>query len=855
MKIGENAIIEVRVPYISLENVDEIIFTFQGTDKIKKIYPSSSISHDAGSFFIDINQEDTLILARRSRTNVSVEAQVNYKNGSVCKTNVTSFVLDPTLNTEILLGNKPSRNITSLDLHYVGTHLVVGGAGEITDEQIRRALPNVVTKDELGTTIEEFMEEHPEYQGQPGTPGRDGKDPYELAVENGYEGTLEEWLDDLKGEAGNNGEPGESAIPELENYFRVNGIYEDLSSYHNAVSITDFGAVGDGVTDDSQALIDAIGTGTEAKVIVFPKGKYNLNNISIVLEKPVTFIGETSSFTYILNSNIAATKGIVCKNLTFEGGTSRLNYINTNADRFGQWNHTLIDKEVILWVSPHEDDVNVEYYNCVFRNSDMASMAFLGPQTESNGLNKRIANNIIKNCVFENLTTVAILHMVNITNAEITDNKFYNIGSLTTNVTRTAAIGIGDCGDTTNNVVDNAVIENNHIENFITPFNDVTNGGKGAYNMIQVKGDKLKVLHNVCKNFVGYGQDKEAIYTKGHYVEVAFNEVTNGGSGEAYICCKPYKGITYLDRICNIHDNTLIGEFGNGISGYGTCKITNNTVMINRAKSAIKGYAETDKAFGTIDIVNNHISCGIGALIVNGEEKTDYVVGEMICVDRYPYGVNITNNTIAVEQFDNVSLTYVIKAQNLISDAKISKNKIAADSVYGIGITTSSTYNDSIKPGNNVFTIEINDNLISTMKKGGVSINLSGLTLKDDNNEYKIKCEIFVRNNLLKGLTSTASGVYPIIVWDRNDNEDDFVVFETQQDTSLFSVNKHIGTNVNTVYANVDPSLVVNTRTAPSGEPKPPITIKSLSEFNSVSIEELSAAEMLAILNGSEVES
>lgn len=31
-------------------------------------------------------------------------------------------------------------------------------------------------------------------QGPPGTPGQDGKSAYQLAVENGYEGTLEKWL-------------------------------------------------------------------------------------------------------------------------------------------------------------------------------------------------------------------------------------------------------------------------------------------------------------------------------------------------------------------------------------------------------------------------------------------------------------------------------------------------------------------------------------------------------------------------------------------------------------------------------------------------------------------------------------
>ena len=38
--------------------------------------------------------------------------------------------------------------------------------------------------------------------GTPGAPGADGKSAYELAVENGYQGTLSEWLASLAGEAG-----------------------------------------------------------------------------------------------------------------------------------------------------------------------------------------------------------------------------------------------------------------------------------------------------------------------------------------------------------------------------------------------------------------------------------------------------------------------------------------------------------------------------------------------------------------------------------------------------------------------------------------------------------------------------
>lgn len=41
--------------------------------------------------------------------------------------------------------------------------------------------------------------------------GQNGKNAYELAVECGFEGTLENWLDSLKGEKGDKGDPGENA--------------------------------------------------------------------------------------------------------------------------------------------------------------------------------------------------------------------------------------------------------------------------------------------------------------------------------------------------------------------------------------------------------------------------------------------------------------------------------------------------------------------------------------------------------------------------------------------------------------------------------------------------------------------
>lgn len=42
-----------------------------------------------------------------------------------------------------------------------------------------------------------------------GSKGKDGKSAYEIAVEHGYQGTEEQWLDSLKGDKGNKGDKGD----------------------------------------------------------------------------------------------------------------------------------------------------------------------------------------------------------------------------------------------------------------------------------------------------------------------------------------------------------------------------------------------------------------------------------------------------------------------------------------------------------------------------------------------------------------------------------------------------------------------------------------------------------------------
>lgn len=51
--------------------------------------------------------------------------------------------------------------------------------------------------------------------GEPGADGQDGKSAYQIAIENGFEGSEKEWLESLKGEQGEPGENGSDGLPGL----------------------------------------------------------------------------------------------------------------------------------------------------------------------------------------------------------------------------------------------------------------------------------------------------------------------------------------------------------------------------------------------------------------------------------------------------------------------------------------------------------------------------------------------------------------------------------------------------------------------------------------------------------------
>lgn len=125
MKAGETALIAVDLGLEDIANVGSIIFTMQGlAEPVKKRYPTD-VTYVEGKFKIPLTQDDTIAL----KGHFALEAQVNYANVSVVKSNLYKGFVASTLATEIITGNTPDGNEAEVELT-IDSIVVNTGGGE-----------------------------------------------------------------------------------------------------------------------------------------------------------------------------------------------------------------------------------------------------------------------------------------------------------------------------------------------------------------------------------------------------------------------------------------------------------------------------------------------------------------------------------------------------------------------------------------------------------------------------------------------------------------------------------------------------------------------------------------------------
>ena len=120
MKQGTTYKLIVSIDKVTdIDTVDSVIFTFADFSKTKilqKTYPTD-VKYIEKKFNILLTQEDTVSLAGKGY----IEAQINFKNKSVAKTEISRYSSKDTLATEFVEGNTPNDlELNSINLDIEG---------------------------------------------------------------------------------------------------------------------------------------------------------------------------------------------------------------------------------------------------------------------------------------------------------------------------------------------------------------------------------------------------------------------------------------------------------------------------------------------------------------------------------------------------------------------------------------------------------------------------------------------------------------------------------------------------------------------------------------------------------------
>ena len=403
----------------------------------------------------------------------------------------------------------------------------------------------------------------------------------------------------------------------------ANGLYANLV-FSDEINIRQLGAVGDGKTDDSGCLKQALASG--ASLIVIPAGTFNLNCKELGIPNGVTIEGEGADKSILCNVNFRAHYGLKLHALACKGAASK-----------EIWNTCEALTARTMFSTTPKGGQSIEFIDCSFSDADYVSWAV--------GKDGYFENDTVTGCTFTDIGDCAIYHGVNTNNSSYVGNTFLNIGSKSKATGEIAAIWVGDCANVNYTQAKYVEILNNKFENLYTADEyDTSVRHVIMGNFITVRADVAVINGNTIKNLVGFGNDREAIYTKVRDLTVNNNYIENGGSGEGYICNKSQDG--NIRTI--IKGNTIVGDYGCGIRAYGTAKIFENKITIKHCIAAIYT-SQRDGQTGDwpLEIVRNEVNSGAGeAYTINKHTYSDYSSGILIRVIRPMNVCKIMENTL-----------------------------------------------------------------------------------------------------------------------------------------------------------------------------------------------------------------
>lgn len=377
----------------------------------------------------------------------------------------------------------------------------------------------------------------------------------------------------------------------------------DAQLSHIALDVTTYGAVGDGMTDDTEAIQAAVDTG---KNLFFPLGTYLIKDTTT--QKGVKPIS---------NQKWTCAYGTVLKL-----GSSRCNIISNLIDDFMATGNNSIVNFVLDGFTLDSDCNNLV---------DPASVAF--PTGDNYGFGVYLINGkdiTIQNCTFKN-TWYGGFDLFGVDGQNILNNTFDNNGQATAfypNYTAFGSDGSGRAASRNVKILGNRVLNGSGFR---------ANGG--VNNGVVYDSENWDIADNVFSNggiYMGAGRFKHVKIhnnTFGGTVEVT-------GGGELFSRDSSIDNITITNNILNIPSVTanrgaiytatsnnlsisgnIITIASDSLTGYAiaiTSEFDGVAVVVPK-NAVIEGNIITTKAigvvfqvaFGAVKILNNQVNCGV----------------------------------------------------------------------------------------------------------------------------------------------------------------------------------------------------------------------------------------------------
>ena len=488
---------------------------------------------------------------------------------------------------------------------------------------------------------------------------------------------------------------------------------------NRGVNVKDFGAVGDGTTDDTTAIQAAIATGRR---IYWPDGTYLCDRLTITVDqywdlggavlKRLTSAGTgnwlsvtATSFTIIggtLDGNTANANG--CHNIIFNSGcleTRLSNLESKNAVTSGGYGSGVVyntgtggtQQHYISECSLHDND---EHGLSV---QDCTKLAARGNKAFSNGKSGISCNN------FDTTFTQKIL------NCSLTDNQCYSNGA-------------------------NGILSGNFIQD-----NDISTSSR-LYGHGNQEVVNMTIVGNSCWDNDGYG-----IAASGDSVNVSSNTVRSNGNTAVF------GGMLFNARFSLCSNNIVVSNYSFGIDAGGcvTSEISGNFIGYNAVATGAAGV--TIESCTDVLVSNNLF---VGNSSTTGSNLKIWRTGGDGTGNFFPYiteQIRVKDNLFMVDSNRN-GITVVDGVKNLIIANNTMKGAASNDK-YLLVMANDAIVRDNYFPDNVTPTVTLNGSNAMVVPDGFESVFINTATQIEGINYTSNE---FVGNDGVGWLESTATG-------------------------------------------------------------------------------------------------